>query len=86
MTFNLISPAQIIGIRCGEHAGLNGWINLPKNLSLSYNLGCDWMEEELWSFGPFMLTRLLSDEEQEEKHSQEYWEDVDANRYTEWSY
>jgi len=64
MTFNLISPAQIIGIRCGEHAGLNGWINLPKNLSLSYNLGCDWMEEELWSFGPFMLTRLLSDEEQ----------------------
>lgn len=84
MIFNLITPGNIVGIRCGEHAGLNGWINLPKNLSLSYNLGCDWMEEELWSFGPFMLTRLLPEDEQEEKNAQEYWEMKDETRYVQW--
>lgn len=84
--FNLISPGNIVGIRYSSTAGLNGWVLLPNRYSLNINLGCDWTEEEVFEFGPFCVAREYTEEEIEEMQAVAAWEDVEANRYTEWSY
>jgi hypothetical protein len=84
--FNLISPGRIIGIRYSKTAGLNGWVLLPNRCSLNINLGVDWCEQEIFSFGPFALVREYTEEEQEEMRAMALWEEQEANRYTEWSY
>lgn len=83
---NINLPGYIAGLRYSKTAGLNGWVNLPNRLSISYNLGCDWTEQEIAHFGPFMLTQAYTEAEIEEMNEEAAFMDAEANRYTEWSY
>ena len=68
-----------------------GWIALPltPDWYLSFGLGADYDEREVWGVGQWITTRPETEEEREEREEAEWeevWMEREQNRYTEWYY
>ena len=76
-------------VSLGKASGLTAAIHVGSGSFLNYRLGCDWEERIVWQRGPFMLTRLETEQEEADRidaEAEAAFMEHERNRYVEWSY